>query len=113
MNRVLKWSLGLLTVAGAAHVVYHGYQNFADEARENLTFAIRAYFSDEEILALWVFEDPIQDACFEAGVVVSTDNSETDAHSESQLPIERPKKSISFLIDAQSLEIIEKSEEWI
>ncbi len=96
MNKILKLGLTLAAGAAAAHLVYHGYQNLADYLRRDLTDAVREHFSEQNIEAIWIFDDPDDyDAMFKGGVIVAGD------------------KNISFEIDAESLEIIELSEEKI
>ncbi|MQW22844.1 MULTISPECIES: hypothetical protein [unclassified Lactococcus] len=102
MNKVLKLGLGLFAAAGAAHGVYHGYQDLVDVMRENLTVTIREHFSDEQILALWLFEDPKEAALFDAGLIVK---SATDSVSAD--------RAISLEIDAKTLEIKIISEELV
>lgn len=99
MNKVLKLGLGLFAAAGAAYVVYHDYQGLVDVMRENLTATIRKHFSDEQILALWLFEDPKEAALFDAGLIVKSARASVSA--------------ISLEIDAKTLEIKIISEELV
>ena len=97
MNKYLKLGLGVLAVAGAAHVAYHGYKNLEDELAAELIEAIRAHFSYLQIATVWLFDEPDEGSIFKAGVVVSADGN---AH-----------RAISLSIDAKTLEITEISEE--
>ena len=100
MNKILKWSLGLAAAAGAAHVAYHGYQDLADDLRQDLTEAVRAEFAGEAgtIEAVWLFDDPDHDAVFSGGVLLKT-------------AFDGSVKNLAFEIDGQSLKIVRKGEE--
>lgn len=101
MNKILKWSLGLVAAAGAAHVAYHGYQDLADNLRQDLTDAVRAEFADENhtIEAVWICDDPEHDAVFAGGVLVK------------EKTFDKTVKNLAFEIDGQSLKITRKGEE--
>ncbi|MFC4651378.1 hypothetical protein ACFO26_00450 [Lactococcus nasutitermitis] len=99
MNKYLKLGLGLIATAGAAHIVYHGYQEMADNLRRDLTDAVRTHFSDKSIKAVWIFDDPDVEAIFKGGVIVSDENI-----SDSSV------KNISFEIDAKTLVVTEFEE---
>ncbi|PCR99760.1 hypothetical protein RT41_GL001566 [Lactococcus fujiensis JCM 16395] len=102
MNKFIKLGLGFVAAASAAHFIYHGYQDMEDGVMRNLTDAARDYFADENILTVWIFDDPEHDAIFKGGVVVSTKGISVSSD-----------KAISFEIDARTLEITEISEEFL
>lgn len=94
MKKILKFGLGVIALATAAHVTYHGYKSMEENLLHDLTDAARAFFSSEQVDAVWIFEDPSHGAIFEGGIISGA-------------------KAIVFEIDAETLEILEKSEEMI
>ena len=91
MKKILKFGLGVVASAAAAHVVYHGYKTMEENLLRELTDTARQHFSSRQIDAVWLFEEPKQGAYFEGGVV-SGDHA------------------VMFQINAQTLELLEIKE---
>ena len=94
MKKIMKFGLGLVASAAVAHVAYHSYKTIEENLFHELTDKVRQHFSKRKIDALWIFESPTSGALFEGGIV--SDN-----------------KSIIFEIDAKTLEVFEKNEEFL
>ncbi|GBG96039.1 hypothetical protein [Lactococcus termiticola] len=70
MNKILKLGLGLIAGAAVAHVAYHGYKDLEEALDAEMLSEIRRRFSQGEIQALWLYDEPDETGDFRAGLVL-------------------------------------------